>query len=187
MKIQKSLLRNLDSINVGSSRVVSRSESMRILYIHQYFTTPGLGGGTRSYEFAKRLASWGHDLVVLTGREFTREAFLEIPDGITVMSSNTPYSNAFNGVKRIRSFIEFAFKAVRLGWSRPIDVIIATSTPLTVGLPALVLSWRHRVPFVFEVRDLWPEAPIQMGAIRNPVLISFLRWFRDWSTRMPRT
>jgi glycosyltransferase involved in cell wall biosynthesis len=49
-------------------------------------------------------------------------------------------------------------------------VVYATSPPLTMALPALAAAARWRAPLVFEVRDLWPEAPIQMGALRNPVL-----------------
>lgn len=150
---------------------------MRVLYIHQYFTTPGRGGATRSFEFSKRLAARGHKVLMVTGTSLPPEAWQEIPAGVTVVSSNTPYSNSFSGKRRIISFLHFAFKAIRLGWNFQPDVIIATSTPLTVGLPALVLSWRHRAPFVFEVRDLWPEAPIQMGVIRNPIIIRLLRWF----------
>ena len=48
-------------------------------------------------------------------------------------------------------------------------MIYATSPPLTMALPALVAAARWRAPLVFEVRDLWPEAPIQMGALRNPL------------------
>src|SRR5690606_28785326 len=47
---------------------------------------------------------------------------------------------------------------------------ISTSTPLTVGFPALILKWFKKIPYIFEVRDLWPEVPIQMGALSNPVL-----------------
>jgi glycosyltransferase involved in cell wall biosynthesis len=59
--------------------------------------------------------------------------------------------------------------------SKP-DVIFATSTPLTIGIPGIFASKRWRVPLVFEVRDLWPEAPIQMGALNHPVVIALARW-----------
>jgi glycosyltransferase involved in cell wall biosynthesis len=49
------------------------------------------------------------------------------------------------------------------------DVVYATSPPLTMALPAIAAARRHGAPLVFEVRDLWPEAPIQMGALRNPI------------------
>jgi glycosyltransferase involved in cell wall biosynthesis len=59
--------------------------------------------------------------------------------------------------------------AAALRGPRP-DVIYASSPPLTIALPGLVAAARWRAPLVFEVRDLWPEAPIQMGALRNPLL-----------------
>jgi len=55
-------------------------------------------------------------------------------------------------------------------FQRDIHLVFATSTPLTVGIPALLMRWIRRVPYVFEVRDLWPEVPIQMGALKNPLL-----------------
>ena len=70
---------------------------------------------------------------------------------------------------RLAGFVRFALAATRAarGVERP-DVIYATSPPLTMALPAIAASRRHGAPFVFEVRDLWPEAPIQMGALTNP-------------------
>jgi glycosyltransferase involved in cell wall biosynthesis len=72
--------------------------------------------------------------------------------------------------RRIASFLRFAAGATATALREsPPDVIFATSPPLTMALPALAASRRHRAPLVFEVRDLWPEAPIQMGALRNPL------------------
>src|SRR5690606_30930133 len=71
--------------------------------------------------------------------------------------------------ERKRAFIQFALlslqRAVRMGG----DVVFASSPPLTVAIPGIVVSILRRIPLVFEVRDLWPEAPIAMGALRNPV------------------
>jgi glycosyltransferase involved in cell wall biosynthesis len=60
--------------------------------------------------------------------------------------------------------------------TRGADVIYATSTPLTVGIPAIVLKWLKRIPFVFEVRDQWPEVPIELGIIKNKIMIKLLLW-----------
>ncbi len=69
-------------------------------------------------------------------------------------------------------------KSLAIAWKeKNIDLVIATSTPLTVGFPALVLKKIKRIPYVFEVRDLWPEVPIQMGALKNRFLIGLARWF----------
>ncbi|MEO9504327.1 MAG: glycosyltransferase family 4 protein, partial [Maribacter dokdonensis] len=52
-----------------------------------------------------------------------------------------------------------------------------TSTPLTIGFPALVLKKIKKIPYLFEVRDLWPEVPIQMGGLNNKTAIKFAKWF----------
>jgi glycosyltransferase involved in cell wall biosynthesis len=63
------------------------------------------------------------------------------------------------------------------------DVVFATSTPLTIAIPGMWASWRRRVPMVFEVRDMWPDVPIAMGAIRNPLLIAAARWLEQTAYR----
>ncbi len=71
---------------------------------------------------------------------------------------------------RMAGFARFAASATAAAMRSPRpDVVFATSPPLTVGLPAIAAARRHGAPLVFEVRDLWPEAPIQMGALRNPL------------------
>lgn len=151
---------------------------MHILYLHQYYVTPKSGAGTRSFEFSKRFAAAGHKVTVLTGFPLgpIRESG-EVPDGVEVISTETEYGNEMAYGARAKQFVHYAQKAVRLGRSIRPDIIFATSTPLTVGWPAMALSRKHGIPFVFEVRDLWPEAPRQMGAIRNPLLLLVLQQF----------
>jgi len=148
----------------------------RILYIHQYFRTPTMAGGTRSYEFAKRLVEAGHDVQMITadneGLHGERERWTETnEDGIDVHWFRQRYSNRLRYGKRMLAFFRFAMaasgKARRLGG----DVVFATSTPLTVALPGVYASRMLRIPMVFEVRDLWPELPIALGALRNPFLV----------------
>ncbi|GLX99764.1 MULTISPECIES: glycosyltransferase family 4 protein [Actinoplanes] len=146
---------------------------MRIVYIHQYYCNPSMAGGIRSYEQARRLVARGHTVDVITtditpgdrelGWRVTRE------DGVTVHWFRVPYSNDMSYARRLRAFAEFmvlaAVKAARLR----ADLVFATSTPLTVAVPGVIAAKLRRAPFVFEVRDLWPEVPIEMGALRNPV------------------
>jgi glycosyltransferase involved in cell wall biosynthesis len=141
---------------------------MRILYMHQFFMTRAGGGGTRSYEFARRFVERGHGVRMVTAGEGTRTV-----DGIEVVGVRGVYSDymqatALPNASRILAFTRFALGATHaaLRGPRP-DVVYATSPPLTMALPALVAAARWRAPLVFEVRDLWPEAPIQMGALRN--------------------
>ncbi|NYE24189.1 glycosyltransferase family 4 protein [Pigmentiphaga litoralis] len=146
---------------------------MRIVYIHQYFNTLEMAGGTRSFEMARRLVARGHEVHVITSWRDPAEAtdwFVTREEGIEVHWLPVTYSNHMGNRDRIKAFIRFASKASSRAMSIPSDVIFATSTPLTVAIPAIAASIRRRTPMVFEVRDLWPTLPIAIGALRNPLL-----------------
>lgn len=146
---------------------------MRILYVHQFFATRESSLGLiRSYEFSRRWVEQGHEVTVITSssrlpEEYSARTFVEGEiDGIRVRSVRVPYSNYMGPARRLWSFASFMFGATWLALTAGRhDVVLATSTPLTVGIPGLVASALRVTPFVFEVRDLWPEAAIQMGVI----------------------
>jgi glycosyltransferase involved in cell wall biosynthesis len=143
---------------------------MKIIYIHQYFKTYAEGGSSRSYYLAKALVQAGHQVDMITAHNGNRYRKAVI-DGITVHYLPVFYDNKFSFWKRIFSFLTFLLKAYRLASSIPgADICYATSTPLTVGIIALALKWQKKIPFYFEVRDLWPSAPVQMGIIRSKLL-----------------
>lgn len=163
---------------------------MHILYIHQYFATRSGVTGTRSYEFSKRFLEKGHSVTMITsgcdcppemavpsGREY-----IEVDiDGIHVVPIAAGYNNphsgtGMSGVQRVRQFMQFAKLAARVGsrLQRP-DVVFATHTPLMVGLAGKELGAKFNCPFVFEVRDVWPDALVNCGALRNPFVIWWLR------------
>jgi glycosyltransferase involved in cell wall biosynthesis len=154
---------------------------MRILYLHQFFVTREGVGGTRSYEFARRLVERGHEVCMLSAApEGDAEPRARV-DGVDVVQIRAGYQNYMDATKvsyraRFGEFVRFALAATRAARKvdRP-DVIYATSPPLTMALPAIAASRRHRVPFVFEVRDLWPEAPIQMGALNGRIAVRAAR------------
>jgi glycosyltransferase involved in cell wall biosynthesis len=148
---------------------------MRILYLHQFFVTRAGVGGTRSYEFARRFVALGHEVRIVTAAGAARPGTSRV-DGIEVMAVRGAYSDyvqatSLSYARRMLAFSRFALSATAaaLRGPRP-DVVYATSPPLTMALPALAVAAARRVPLVWEVRDLWPEAPIQMGALRNPLL-----------------
>ena len=162
---------------------------MHILYFHQHFTTPAGAGGTRSYEMARRAIALGHSVTMVCGsysggstgldQPFSRGQRRGAVDGIDVIEFDLGYSNSHGFTKRTMVFLKFAFASTRVALTSSYDVVFATTTPLTAGIPGIFARWLRRKPFVFEVRDLWPELPREMGVITNPVVLgamSVLEW-----------
>jgi len=143
-----------------------------ILYLHQYFKTPAQPGGTRSYWIARELISHGHEVTMIAGNQnITQKKEVKMIDGIRVIYLKVPYSNNMGILQRFWSFVRFMFGSTQVALKqKDVDLVIATSTPLTIGFPALVLNYFKKTPYLFEVRDLWPEVPIQMGGLKNPLL-----------------
>lgn len=150
---------------------------MKIVYLHQYFKTPKTNGGTRSYEMARRWVVHGHSVHMVTSdseRSSGGWRTYEV-DGITVHACAVSYSNAMSFGRRIQAFFQFGFRASFRARRLKGDVVFATSTPLTIIVPALFATAFRRTPMVFEVRDLWPALPIAVGALRNRVAIALAR------------
>lgn len=143
---------------------------MKIIYIHQYFKTPLQSGGTRSYEFAKIMHARGHDVHMITSYNDTKFK-QEIIEGLNIYWLPVSYHNQFGAFKRVISFLKFMFLAFKTAYNiKDADICYASSTPLTVGVIAMMLKKFKKIPFVFEVRDLWPEVLIQMKFIKSPIL-----------------
>lgn len=160
--------------------------SLKILYLHQYFNTPSMSGGTRSYELARRLVAKGHTVEMITStRESTADSGWQKTNeaGINVHWVPVPYSNRMSFAKRIKAFFSFIFKAMAYARKLDYDVVYATSTPLTIAIPGAFLSRHKKVPMVFEVRDLWPELPIAVGALKNSILIQAAKWLEKFAYR----
>jgi len=163
---------------------------VHVLYLHQYFCPPDGSSGTRSYEMARRLVAAGHRVtMVCSGANFAQ---FELPagrsetelDGIHLIILNVPYSNRMGHLERIKAFIRFAEGARRAARGvRDVDVVYATSTPLTIAYPGISASRKHNCPMVFEVRDLWPELPIAVGALRDPLSRACAHWLERWAYR----
>ena len=92
-------------------------------------------------------------------------------EGIDVIEVDLAYSNRDGFLKRTKTFLAFMLRTSKLVFTEEYDLLFATTTPLTVGLPGILGRWLRRKPFVFEVRDLWPELPRAMGVIRNPLVL----------------
>ncbi len=162
---------------------------MRVLYFHQYFTTPSGSGGIRSYEMAQELIKRGHSVTMVCAAD--ERSGLRLPevepglchgfvDGIEVWQFLLVYSNKMPLVARAKVFFTFALKSCLLAAKLKYDVLFATSTPLTAGIPGIFAKFLGRTEaFVFEVRDLWPELPRAMGVVKNPAVLagmSLLEW-----------
>lgn len=154
---------------------------MKVLYFHQHFVTPHGAGAIRSYAMASRLIERGHQVTMVCGSFAGGNTGLSGPyengvrrgsvDGIDVVELDLAYSNYDGLVKRSLTFLKFALRSVALALREPYDLVFATTTPLTAGIPGIAARWLRGKPFVFEVRDLWPELPRAMGVIRNPVVL----------------
>lgn len=152
---------------------------MKIIYIHQYFKTPSEPGGTRSYWISRALVDKGHKVVMITStNKYHPNEGIENIDGIEVHYIKNEYSNYMSKLAKLKSFGKFLIKSTQEAMKeKDVDVVFATSTPLTVGGVALTLKRLKKWPYVFEVRDLWPEFPIQIGAIKNKTVQKMLRKF----------
>lgn len=156
---------------------------MHITYIHQHFSTPRGATGTRSYSLSRELIEAGHEVTMICGSYDSADGsqgrvgevrWAEV-DGIRVLRIHEPYADRMTFFQRVRSFDRFARAATRVAKNVETDLIFATSTPLTVGVSGMKAARHRRVPFVFEVRDLWPEVPIALGVLRNPFIKYYAR------------
>ena len=154
---------------------------MKVLYFHQHFVTPRGAGGVRSYAMARKLLDRGHQVTMVCGSFVGGNSGLSGPfakglrrgmvDGINVIELDLAYSNSDGFVRRALTFLKFAARSVGLAFTETYDVLFATTTPLTAGIPGIFARWLRGKPFVFEVRDLWPELPRAMGVIKNPLVL----------------
>jgi len=157
---------------------------MKILYFHQHFTTPQGSGGTRSYEFSKYCVKQNIDVTIVCGKYENGKSGLNNNfingmrsgnvDGIRVIEFDIPYSNKDSLLSRSFRFLLYSLKGFKLVFKEEYDIIFCTSTPLTAALPGIIAKVFRKKPFIFEVRDLWPQLPLAMGVIKNPLLILLL-------------
>lgn len=154
---------------------------MHVLYFHQHFSTPKGSTGIRSYEMAKKLVNNGHKVTMVCGSYGGGNTGIDTPfvngirrgvvDNINVVEFELEYSNEQSFMNRSMAFLKFALKSVKLALTEKYDLIFATTTPLTASIPGVFAKLLRKKPFIFEVRDLWPEIPKEMGVIRNPVVL----------------
>ena len=158
---------------------------LNILIFYQYFGTPNGKWSTRIYELSKRWIEAGNQVTVVTSpyekSDINATRFIErqIVDGINLIVINFPDSNRFGNIKRIWNFLIFSLLSLWYAIFEPCDVVLASSGPITVGVPALICKWFRRKPFVFEVRDLWPLGAISLSILKNKMIIKLAYWFEQ--------
>ncbi|MEL6721121.1 MAG: glycosyltransferase, partial [Bacteroidota bacterium] len=164
---------------------------MRILLIHQYFLELDDGGGSRFNEMTRNWSGKGHDITVLAGMmhanakekrpEYKGKFFVRKQhDDVEVLRCHVSESYNTNFLGRLWGYFSFVFSSIYVGLFKAkgkYDVILVTSPPLFVGITARILSLFKRTPFLFEVRDLWPESAIDTGVLNNGFIIKLAYWF----------
>jgi glycosyltransferase involved in cell wall biosynthesis len=163
---------------------------MHILLIHQAFAALDEPGGTRHHEFARFLADKGHRVTVITSpvSYLTGDAVhISNPDSgdpeekITILRVSTYQALHKSFVHRVLAFFSFMFSSFFIGLQvKNVDLVWGTSPPIFQGWTAWMLARLKRVPFLFEVRDLWPEFAIAVGVLKNPTLIKMSLWLEGF-------
>lgn len=169
---------------------------MRILLIHHAFLEKNDGGGSRFNEMTQVWANQGHDISVLAGmvhyatgnkNERYKGKYFHTDNqfykGVDVYRCHVSESYNVNFLGRLWAYFSFVFSSIYAGLFKvkgDFDIIVVTSPPLFVGITAYVLSILKRTPFVFEIRDLWPESAIDTGVLQNKFIIKFAYWFENF-------
>ncbi len=158
---------------------------MRILLIHQMFLEEDDHGGSRFNEMTKFWTEQGHEITVLAGMmhynghekrsEYKGKYFVNKQQGkVNVWRCHVSESYNKNFLGRLWGYFSFMFAAIWAGLfktNKKFDIILVTSPPLFVGITAYVISRFKKIPYVFEVRDLWPESAIDTGILTNKFII----------------
>jgi hypothetical protein len=160
---------------------------MHILFLTDNFPPETNAPASRTYEHAMRWVRAGHKVTVVTGAPNFPSGKIhagysnalwrrETMDGIDVVRVWT-YITANEGfLKRTLDYVSFMVAAILASpfLPRP-DIIVGTSPQFFTPCAALVVSWWRRRPFVFELRDLWPDSIVAVGAMRETLAIRLLR------------
>ena len=157
---------------------------MKIIYLHQYFKFPNESGGTRSFDLATGFLDSGHHVEMLTSTsniEYKKKKrWTKInKNGLVVHYVYLPYANEMSYIRRSIVFFKFLWLSTFKLLSLKGDLVLTTSTPLTVGIPALIKKWFHKTPFIFEIRDVWPEVVIAIGAVKNKIIQRLLYFLEN--------
>ncbi|GAB3930260.1 glycosyltransferase family 4 protein [Larkinella terrae] len=176
---------------------------MRILLLHQFYLPPHEAGGTRWNELCRLWAQQGHQITVIAGMvhyshgrkyQHCRGKWVveeeDVP-GVRVIRTHVSEWYNVNWLGRLWAYITFLFSGTWAGLFRTsakYDVLIVTSPPLLLGLVGSALAWWKSLPLIVEIRDLWPDTPVQMGILQNLFLVRTAYYLEQrlykWSERI---
>jgi len=157
---------------------------MHILIIHQAFAALDEPGGTRHYELARHLVQRGHIVTIIastvsyiTGEKTPMLVNREVEHGLTILRAYTIPALHKSFVHRTFAFFSFMFSSFFIGLGvKNVDLVWGTSPPIFQGWTAWLLARLKRVPFLFEVRDLWPSFAIAVGVLTSKAIIRMAEW-----------
>jgi glycosyltransferase involved in cell wall biosynthesis len=168
---------------------------MHILLIHQAFAALDEAGGTRHFEMACYLADHGHRVTIISspvsyltgkprGDKIPWIDKQEVRPGVTILRTYTYPALHRSFSHRILSFLSFMVSSFSAGIRvKKVDLVWGTSPPIFQGITAWLLARLKGIPFLFEVRDLWPAFAIAIGVLRNPALIKASLWMEQFLYR----
>lgn len=168
---------------------------MHILFLTHYFPPEVNAPASRTYENARRWVLDGHHVTVITCAPNHPNGIIyagyqnrlwqwDEKDGIRILRVKTYLSANKGFVKRILNYLSFMISAtVFCSLVEKADRVVSTSPQFFCGLTGLSVSGIHRCPWVLEIRDLWPESIIAVGAIHNRWIIRFLEGIESFMYR----
>ncbi|QSR32852.1 glycosyltransferase WbuB [Nocardioides sp. S5] len=144
--------------------MIKKQLESRVLVLNHFAAPRGQAGGTRHVELFARLEGWQHLIIVADKNHLTGDVVAVEPGVLPV--STVSYTS--NGVRRMLNWASYAWNALREGLrQKRVDVVYASSPHLLAGLAGLVLAKWRRIPFVLEIRDLWPHILVHMGQMSD--------------------
>ena len=161
---------------------------MHILFFSHYFPPESNVPATRTYENCKRWVRRGHKVTVITCAPNVPDGIIykgyknrfrqcEVIDGINVVRVWTYIAANRGRIRRTLNYVSYMFSAVFFSlFVRKPDVILATSPQFFCGWAGVIASRLRRIPFILEIRDIWPDSIVAVGALRNKMILRVLEW-----------
>lgn len=135
------------------------------------------------YELTRRWVKAGHQVTVVTApyekSDIRADGFISRMniEGVQLIIINSSDSNRNSVLKRAFSALRFALVSCKIALTHPCDMVLASSGPITVGIPALLAKWFRGKKMIFEIRDLWPQGAIELKKIKGAFIIKLALWF----------